>query len=171
MSAIATRPATPETPSQELPRNVVGRSSRALLVLIVALLALITWQVWSIAGGSDEPGVADAAEIDQSAFVAETGGFIEYVALTGGNGILEIRYRIVDGQKAEIFHDLDNPPRLEAGDGYVLDFERHEHPHDFEFLVASSYNSQLMNIGGIVERGDKVSVWVGTTELRGVTVQ
>ena len=144
--------------------------SATLIGAAVVLAVICGWLVFSATSRTDSTAAVGPLEIDQSHFAAETGVWIEHLALLAGGGVIEIRYRIIDGPKSQIVHDLDNPPRLILDDGFELDVPRHEHPHDYENIVASTYNEQVVNLGGMVERGDEVTVVIGTTELPGVTV-
>jgi len=110
------------------------------------------------------------ASVDQSEFAGETGIWIESVSLIGGGGLIEIRFRILDVDKSEIVHDTDNPPRIVAEDGFEIRFQRHEHGHDDENRLGGLYQEQLINLGGLVSRGDVITVIVGDVVLENVTV-
>lgn len=168
MTTTMTPPLTGETEG----RNQGSATQLIGSLLVVALLGLAGWAVGSRVLSSDSApvGQGPAGEIDQSAFAGGTGVWIEHVALVGGGGLIEIRYRILDVDRSEIVHDFDNPPRISM-QGYELKWQRHEHSHERENRLGATYNEQLVNLGNVFERGDVVDVWIGDYVLEGVTIQ
>ena len=144
----------------------------AALVLAFVLVALAGWGAGSRLLGPEAEfvGGGPAGDLDQSAFAGATGVWVEHVALVGGGGLIEIRYRILDADRSQIVHDVDEPPRIEM-DGYELRFQRHEHSHVRENRLGATYNEQLVNLGNVFRRGDIVSVRIGPHELEGVEIQ
>lgn len=147
---------------------------RGVLMMVAVAVALLAG--WTVAGriGADEPakaGIGPMENVDQSVFAGETGVWIEHVALIADGGLIEIRFRILDSDKSEIVHDVDNPPRLIGSDGFETRYQRHEHGHDRVNRLGATYNEQLINIGNEVQRGEIVTVLIGDVELKGVPVQ
>ncbi|MCP4425961.1 MAG: hypothetical protein GY803_15825 [Chloroflexi bacterium] len=110
--------------------------------------------------------------MDQTSFTEITGVRIVLVAMTAGRGMIDIRYQIVDPDKAIVVHDYDNPPALivEKNDA-LLNRTRHEGSHDFELHPGVVYSVQIMNSGGLISSGSVVSVQIGDGRLEHVTVQ
>lgn len=143
-------------------------------VAVVAALALVGLAGWgagaTMLDGDGAVRSGPAGELDQSEFAGATGVSIEHVAVVGGGGLVEIRYRVLDVDRSEIVHDFDEPPRI-AMQGYELQWQRHEHSHERDNRLGTTYNEQLVNLGGVFQRGDIVSVRIGPYELEGVEIQ
>jgi len=146
---------------------------RVLLAIGVLLATVGGWSVSSrlFADDSTPSGLGPMESIDQSAFAGDTGIWIEHVSLIGGGGLIEIRFRVLDVDKSEIVHDTVNPPRIVGPDGFEIRYQRHEHSHSDDNRLGGTYQEQLVNLGSKIRRGDRVTVRVGTFELKGVTVQ
>ncbi len=145
-------------------------------VLMVAAVAIAVLAGWTLVGRftTDEAvvsGLGPMESIDQSVFAGETGVWIEHVALIGDGGLIEIRFRILDSDRSQIIHDLDNPPRIVAQDGFELRFQRHEHPHADANKLGITKNEQLVNLGNYFQAGDVVTVMIGNAALEGVPIQ
>lgn len=148
-------------------------TQRVLLVVGLLLAAVGGWSVAHRLAPSDHTpaGLGPMESIDQSAFAASTGLWIEHVNLVGGGGIIQIRYRVLDVDKSQIVHDTVNVPRIVTADGFEISFQRHEHSHERDTRLGSTDSEQLVNIGSAVQRGDKITVIMGLEELPGVIVQ
>ncbi|RMH73919.1 MAG: hypothetical protein D6683_13035 [Actinomyces sp.] len=156
------------------------RARPAVAVVVAALVAVTTLGAWWTATavldrGGERIGIGPRDDLlgglDQSAFAGATGVWIEDVQLVAGGGLINIRYRILDVEKSEVVHDLDNPPRIITSDGFEISFQRHQHAHDRENRLGTIYGEQLVNLGGLVHHGDRVTVIIGTERLEGVTVR
>ncbi len=152
------------------------RSDRPLGVVVgVAAAVLLLLAVWSqLLRPSGPPvlsGEGPLAGVDQTVFAAETGVWVEHVALIAGDGVIEIRYRILDVDKSEVVHDTDLPPRLVTSEGSEFSVPRHDHAHVRDNRLAATYNEQVMNTGGQIDRGDVVTVHIGQFAVEGVRVQ
>lgn len=142
-----------------------------LLVTMLVLGGLAIWIFASQWGSVFKPRPQTASEVPQTAFTEETGVRITLVALTAGDGIIDIRYQVVDPEKSVIVHDDELPPTiLHVETGTPLLFTRHEH-HDFEMHTGVVYSHQINNSGGLVKRGDRVAVRIGSSVLEDVPVQ
>jgi len=144
-----------------------------LLALGLLLAAVGGWSVAHRLSDTESTpvGLGPMESIDQSAFAANTGLWIEHVTLLGGGGIIEIRYRVLDVDKSQVVHDTVNVPRIITADGLEINFQRHEHSHERDTRLGSTDSEQLVNIGSSVRRGDKITVIIGLDELPGVVVQ
>jgi len=146
---------------------------KLLVALAVAVAAIGGWSLSSrLMADSPAPvGLGPMQRVDQSTFAGGTGIWIEHVSIIGGGGLIEIRYRILDVDKSEVVHDTVNPPRLVTSDGLELRLQRMDHGHDRDNRLGTTYNEQLVNQGGQLQRGETVTVHVGEFELPGVVVQ
>jgi len=166
------------TATTALPAGSTGQFDRAALRWLGAIVALVAVMLssWSVVTrlteeSSPATGLGPMESVDQAEFAGATGVWIEHVSLVGGNGLIEIRYRILDVEKSEIVHDFDYPPRIIHEDGFELRFQRHEHSHERENRLGATYNEQLVNLATYFSRGDTVTVLVGQHALEGVPIQ
>ncbi len=147
--------------------------SLVLLVgIAMALVILALWMVISqytlLPGRSSEQ---DLLGLSQTAFAEETGVKIVGVSLVMGRGMIDLRYEVVDPDKAVVVHDDEYPPGfMVESTGQIINTPYHEHAA-FEAHVAVTYDEILMNPGGVLKRGDLVTVLIGQSRLEHVVVQ
>lgn len=135
---------------------------------IILLLGLALWMVISQWTTSVSQNKLDAAV---TAFEEDTGIRVVRIVLTGGGGIVDLQYQVVDPDKALIVHDADNPPMMiDEKHNYVFANPFHEHA-DRELHTAVIYHEMIMNGAGVIERGSKITLIVGDSILEGIIVQ
>src|SRR3990172_2056720 len=97
--------------------------------------------------------------ISQSAFETATGVRIVRVALTAGGGMIDLRYQVIDPQKALIIHDEGNFPAIvDEASGAIINTPWMNHSHSGEYQAGVTYYTLMMNSGGVLSRGSKVTV-------------
>ena len=105
-------------------------------------------------------------------FARATGLEVLRVAVTGDGGILDLRYRVVDGKTAAAHKNHQAVPAIiDLGSGRALTTQwmGHAHPPD-SFQPDRNYWMLFLNPGELVERGDRVAVRLGHARLTGVPV-
>ena len=143
---------------------------RALLLAGLALLAALA--VWMILSQSVLGPGQNAADMPQTAFEAETGVRLVHVALTAGGGMIDLRYQIVDPDKAVIVHDEETPPTLvDEATGQAISTTWHEHDSTQELHTGVNYYELIMNPDGIIKRGNTVTLIIGDARLEHIRVQ
>lgn len=149
-----------------------GSKNNLFFVLVILFLMVFTgWMLASQWGSLFQPRPQSALDVPQTEFTQATGVQITLVALTAANGMIDIRYRVVDPDKAVIMHDDENPPTiLTSKTETPLLFTRHAHA-DAELHTGVIYSHQIINSGGLIQRGDRVTILVGNTQLADVPVQ
>ena len=123
---------------------------------------------------ADYDGEADqaSAAIAQAAFEEATGVRIVSVAVTAGGGMLDLRYRVLDPDKAIVVHDKGNPPAIihEATSQSInKPFMHHSKGRDLHAAV--TYYELLLNVGEVVKPGDAVTVVIGDARLAHVVAR
>ena len=94
------------------------------------------------------------------------------VAVTGGGGLLDVRYQVVDPGKAAALHDAATPPALvyePTGapiEGLLMGHAPHGRPKAGVTSILI-----FVNPGNIVRSGDRVSVVLGDARLEHLVVQ
>ena len=135
----------------------------------ILLLALASWMAISqyVQGGFDR----DQTINSQIAFEEATGVRLVFIAVAAGGGMINLRYQVLDPDKAVIVHDDDNPPTIiDEASGIALSRPWMDHDHTDELHIGVTYNDLLMNSGGFVKHGSLVTVVIGDARLEHVTV-
>jgi hypothetical protein len=97
---------------------------------------------------------------------------IVYVAVTGGGGLIELRYQVVDPDKAVVIHDNARPPVIvDDATGVVADQLLMGHSHTGSFNAGQTYYLIFENPGNLVQRGSTVSVLLGNAQVDHVIIQ
>ena len=94
------------------------------------------------------------------------------VAVTGGGGLLDLRYQVVDPSKAVTVHEARTPPAIiDERTGLVLNRLLMGHAHHGQLKAAVSYYLVFENTGHWVHRGSEVTVLLGDAQLEHVVVK
>ena len=110
--------------------------------------------------------------ISQTEFTAETGVRVLRITFTAGGGMLDLRYQVVDPDKAVIMHDVDTPPILVNEDtGQILDRPYHEHSSDTLMRAGLTYNELIVNERRIIKPGNRMTLIAGESRLEHIPVQ
>ncbi len=177
----------PDAPSGgQSPHRVrlVGYAVGALLALGLAALGfwLTTVVRGNPAAATSVPESATATEVvplalqrpivTEAELAEKSGVKIVYVALTGGGGLIDLRYQVVDPDKAGIIHDENYPPTIvDAASGLVVNSLLMGHSHTGTFNAGQTYYMIFENPGNIVQTGNEVSILIGNAEVENVVVQ
>jgi hypothetical protein len=150
-------------------RRAAASARAVAAALAVALLAgLAAWML------ATRPPATTAEEraAQRAAFVAATGVRPIRVALTGGGGLIDLRYQVVDADKALAVHDPKRPPALiEDGSTARIDRPWMGHGHSGAFRTGGVYFILLINSRGQLERGANVTLDMAGERLAGLKVQ
>jgi len=148
-------------------RGISWRAAGAGLVLLL-LLAVAGWMIASQVAGD----LAQQRQVKAIAvFEEETGIRVLRIARTAGGGIIDLQYQVVDPDKALIVHDADKPPMmLDEKSNIIFANPFHEHASR-ELHTAVTYHQMIMNGGGLLEQGSKITLKVGDSLLEHLIVQ
>jgi hypothetical protein len=136
----------------------------ATAVTIGLILTLVLPRVLSGHRAYDPDGPAARA------FEDRTGIHVVRVAVTGGGGLVDLRYQVVNADRALILHEV--PPRLvdeDTGEVIGVPFMGHLHGGEPEFGL--TYPLLFVNEGGALRPGDTVTIVVGGARLEHVPVR
>ena len=104
--------------------------------------------------------------VTESGLVEKIGVRIVYVAVTGGEGLIDLRFQVVDPDKANAVHDEKNPPTIvDEATGLVVKDLLMGHFHSGTFNPGQTYYLIFENPGNLVQSGNKVSVLFGNAEV------
>jgi hypothetical protein len=94
------------------------------------------------------------------------------VAATGGGGLLDLRYQVVDADAAAAVHDARTPPALGVErTGLVLGRLLMDHVHHGRPKAGVTYVLLFLDPGDAIRQGDRVSVVLGGARLAHVVVR
>jgi hypothetical protein len=156
------------------------------IILAMGLVALGLWLAPSVlqkpAAAADlstpevptaEVPLALKRPVVSEAGLAEKAGVrIVYVALTGGGGLIDLRFQVIDPDKAPAVHDQAYPPTIvDENTGLVVNQLLMGHSHTEPFNGGETYYLIFENPGSIVQTGGKVSVLLGNMEVDDVIVK
>jgi hypothetical protein len=103
---------------------------------------------------------------------SRTGVVVTQVAITGGGGLVDLRYQVVDPAKAATVHDPAKPPALvDERTGLVIHDLLMQHAHTGTYHAGETYYVVFTNPQNRLQRGSQVTVLLGDTALRHVLVQ
>lgn len=158
------------TPIAAIRGLLAGRTAFRVLVLGLAL-ALITALGLQLAGGANAKGPNRVPTDPQ--VESELGIRVDQATVIAAGGIVEIRYTVLDNQKASRFqNDVHHPPtiRSEQHGGNVYRTALMKQAHDLR--PGQSYYILYLNNGGAVHRGDTIELdTTGRHKLVHVPVQ
>jgi predicted MPP superfamily phosphohydrolase len=141
---------------------------KALLAAGLALAALAVGSGWGLRGSS-AARAREGAAVSQGAFQDQTGIRVLRVAVTGGGGLVDLRYQVLDPLKAEVVHV--RPPKLiDERSGQTIDALFMGHSHGGQAKAGYAYPLLFINEQGLLRRGGEVSVVIGGSRLEHIAV-
>ena len=162
----------PRTPTWA---RLLGTLSGALLVVVVA--GLVLWLPHRSGGdakaaGSAVPVAWERPAVSAAGLAERSGVRITQVAMTGGGGLVDLRYQVVDPDKADAVHDQRTPPALvDEQSGLVVNGLLMDHSHHGPQKAGVKYYLVFNNPGNWVHRGSMVTVLLGDAEVQHVVVR
>lgn len=106
-------------------------------------------------------------------FARITGLEVVQVAVSGGGGILDLRYRVLDEKKAASHARHQSLPAIidaQTGTELTKQWMGHAHPPD-SFNDDRNYWMLFLNPNELVKQGERVAVRLGHARLTGVRVR
>lgn len=180
-----TQPHSPSVPDALSQRRVRLVGYIAGVVLAVSLTALVFWLATVVRGkpvaaATSAPESATAAVplslqrpiVTEDGLVEKIGVKIVHVAVTGDGGLIDLRFQVVDPEKANAVHDENNPPTIvDEATGLVVNSLLMGHSHAGPYNAGQTYYLIFENPGNIVQSGSKVSVLLGDAEVDHIIVK
>jgi len=100
-----------------------------------------------------------------------SGVTITRVAVTAGGGLVDLRFRVVDPDRAHALHDPATPPAVvDERSGLVVHDLLMNHEHTGDFRAGVTYYLVFNNPGNWVRRGAEVTVLLGNAQVEHVPV-
>jgi len=147
----------------------------ALLTVTAAGLVVI-WPTSSSGGhdhGESKVPVSWARPVvSDTGLAARSGVRITHVATTGGGGLVDLRYEVVDPDAAAALHGASTPPAIvDEESGLIVQDLLMGHSHSGSFKAGVSYYYVFIDPVNWVHRGDKVTVLLGDAQVEHVVVK
>jgi hypothetical protein len=130
-------------------------------------------------GSGGDPGAASAVPaawgrpaVSAARLVDRSGVKITQVAVTGGGGLVDLRYQVVDPDRANALHEPSTPPAVvDERSGLVVHELLMSHSHTGPFKAGVTYYLVFNNPGNWVRHGSKVTVLLGNAQVEHVVVR
>jgi len=170
-------PVSVETQPVRLPdrrRRRVIRVGGALVGVAAVLVALWAWQLTANgpeAVASRVPASWARPVVDAQGLGQASGVRITRVAVTGDGGLVDLRFTIVDPDRANALHDARTPPAVvDERTGLVVHDLLMNHAHSGPYHAGITYYLVFTNPGNFVHRGGTVTVLLGDAQVEHVKV-
>ena len=170
---MTTETLAPEAPAP--PSAPAGRRGRRRLIALAAVLSLVAVgggiQGWRQHLASDVRNGTTLVTADGMA--AHYGIDIDLLAVTAAGGLVQLRYRVVDPDKAApLVHDPDLSPALIAEEsGKTLVMSTPPHQHGTELQLGGTYFFLMANAESTLHKGDDVTLVIGDVRLEHLEMQ
>ncbi len=164
MSLNVREPAAPTSPAR-------SGGNRRWLVAAGLVLAVVLGATWWAGRPVDLRSGTDAVTADEMA--GRYGVDVNLIAATARGGLIELRYQVVDPDKAtRILHDEELAPILIAEDtGKTLRMSSPPHKHGAELRTGGQYFFLMANARNALHEGSLVTLVIGDARLEHLTVQ
>lgn len=148
--------------------NITGVESRqskfislALLLTALVMIGVIAWTLL-MRQRVESPALT---VISQTALEEKYGLRVSLVAVTGAGGFVDVRIKMVDGEKAKLLlTDAKNFPALTI-DGVILNAPEDTRSQEMRFDNHATMYIMYPNFGSAVMQGTPVTVLFGDTAL------
>jgi hypothetical protein len=154
--------------------RVVGGLAGALVTVVVAVLVL--WVSHAFDGGAKRtadkvPVSWQRPVVTADGLVQQSGVKITQVAVTGDGGLVDLRFKVVEPERANAVHDPTTPPAVvDEESGLVVHELFMDHSHNGPYKAGVTYYLVFVNPGNWVHHGSRVSVMLGDAQVEHVPV-
>jgi len=95
---------------------------------------------------------------------------ISQLAVTGAGGLIDLRYQVLDADKAAIIH-VGTPLMVDEHTGVVVNQLLMGHQHKGTLHAGQTYYLVFLNPGNLVRQGARMTVQLGDARVAHVSVQ
>ncbi len=181
-------PSFPDAPGQRRSTRRVRLVGYAVGVILVVSIAALGFWITTAMRGSEATIAATSAPpaeptavvplalqrpvVTEDGLVEKSGVRLVYVAVTGGGGLIDLRFQVVDPDKANAVHEEATPPTIiDETTGLVVNELLMGHMHTAPYTAGQTYYLIFENPGNILQTGNRVSVLLGNAEVDHVVVK
>ncbi|GAA1824349.1 hypothetical protein HC028_24745 [Planosporangium flavigriseum] len=149
--------------------TVIRRQAGRILIVLLAL-GFIAAVGWRFAGSADaKPNYAVPQD---GRLESKLGVRITQAALVGDGGLVEIRYTVLDNQRASAFqNDVKHPPLLKNEKSGKQAWRAALMKQGHELRPGQTYYILYLNNHNAIKRGDKIEISTGSGKLAHVPVR
>jgi hypothetical protein len=158
-----------------------GRRTRLVggvtgVLLTVLIVGLVLWVSHALDGGAKRtannvPVSWQRPVVTADGLVQQSGVKITQVAVTGDGGLVDLRFKVVDPDRANTLHDPTTPPAVvDEESGLVVHELFMNHSHTGAYKTGVTYYLVFTNPGNWVHHGSRVSVMLGNAQVEHVLV-
>jgi hypothetical protein len=152
--------------------RIAGFLVGVLIAAGIGALALWLPQRSNSQPRADPPPEWRRPAVSAAGLAERSGVRLVRVAVTGGGGLLDLRYQVVDPNKAVAVHEARTPPAIiDERTGLVLNRLLMGHAHQGQLKPAVSYYLIFENTANWVRRGSEVTVLLGDAQVEHVVVK
>ena len=157
-----------ESPQASAPRRGrrLPRWAAPLGVLVILTGAFATYTLAGRSSSTKPP----AGAISEATMEDRYGVRVDLVALTALGGLAQLRFTVLDKDKADKLFHTDKPKLLVESNGTLLS-PPEDAAHKMTLLNGAGYFLFYANAGDVLHAGDKVSVVVEGVRLEHVVVK
>jgi hypothetical protein len=163
-----TMPVPSADPVPRPPRRRRWVALGAVVLLVVVGLAGRGW--W----GAGRADIRDGTTVvTADGLAARYGIDVTLLAVTAAGGLVELRYQVVDPDKADrVVHDRTLSPALVVEEtGQTLVMAAPPHHHGAELQLGGTYFFLMANAHNAIHRGDEVTLVIGDARLEHIAAQ
>jgi hypothetical protein len=142
------------------------------VVLVVLLAGVVAGMVMWMTGPATNSAIDHSSPVTATELEQTYGVRIDVVGLLASGGLVELRFQVVDADKATaLFGDVEDMPLLAVeGTPAVLQSAKGM-KHSLELLDGASYFLLYTNAGDVVHEGTQVSFVINGIRLPHLVVQ
>jgi len=132
-----------------------------LLMAVILLVGLLAYRA------QPKPNAIALTTISQSALEEQYGLHVYLVAVTAAGGLVDVRFKFVDGEKAKLLlQDPENFPTLQvSGSQVTLTAPEEGRPAEITFEDGANLFLLYQNAAGIVKPGTPVVIRFGDIQV------
>ncbi|UQX88813.1 hypothetical protein M6D93_02140 [Jatrophihabitans telluris] len=167
------RPVPPADGARHLRVLGVAVGALAVILALTGYLALrATHHTGSSTKQADVPASWHRPSVTTAGLADRSGVRITRVDVTGGGGLIDLRYQVLDPDRAAALHDTATPPALvDETSGLVVHQLFMDHAHSGPYKQGVTYYYLFNDPGNWVHRGSRVTVLLGNAQVEHITVK
>jgi hypothetical protein len=146
------------------------------ILLTVVIVGLVMWLTHAFVGDANRtankvPVSWQRPVVTADALAQQSGVKITQVAVTGDGGLVDLRFKVVDSERANALHDPTTPPAVvDEESGLVVHELLMNHSHTGPYKTGVTYYLVFNNPGNWVHHGSRVSVMLGNAQVEHLLV-
>jgi hypothetical protein len=141
-------------------------SNKYLLLAIILVIVLAVGFYGYNAFRASQSSHVGTTTITQSALEENYGLRVQLLAVTAAGGLVDLRFQIVDADKAQAFlDDPENIPALLVGEDVVLQTSLDAAQQDIQYENGKSIFVMYPNLGNVLNSGDPATIIFGDLQL------